>query len=95
MAKIKYEARTSKRRSVLHGARIAGVDGSVLESCRILDISGTGARLEVTSPVNLPDQFLLLLSRDGRLRRECAAVWRSENAIGVEFVGLLPKPRGT
>lgn len=93
MAKIQYEARTSKRRPVLHGARIASVDGSVLESCRILDISGGGARIEVTNPVALPDQFLLLLSRDGSLRRECEAVWRSENAIGVEFVGLQPKPR--
>ncbi|MGB7036733.1 MAG: PilZ domain-containing protein [Xanthobacteraceae bacterium] len=86
MARTKSESRNSKRHLVLHGARIADIDGSALESCRILDVSGSGARLQVTDPGHLPDQFLLLLSRDGALRRQCAVVWRSERTIGVEFV---------
>jgi hypothetical protein len=91
MAKIRYEARSSKRRMVLHGARLAGIDGSVLEGCRLVDISAGGARLEVDNPAGLPDQFVLLLSRDGALHRQCAVVWRSENSVGVEFVRQLPK----
>ncbi|MGC1776736.1 MAG: PilZ domain-containing protein [Xanthobacteraceae bacterium] len=86
MAKVQYESRNSKRRYVLHGARIAGIDGSALESCQILDVSAGGARLQVKNPDELPDQFLLLLSRDGTLRRQCAVVWRLGSAIGVEFV---------
>ena len=94
MEKFQYEARSSKRRSVLQGARIAGVDGSFLENCRILDVSAGGARLQVSNPSGLPDHFFLLLSRDGTLRRQCAVVWRSETNVGVEFVQALPKPRG-
>ncbi|MFZ0608715.1 MAG: PilZ domain-containing protein [Xanthobacteraceae bacterium] len=86
MANSKNESRSSKRRLVLHGARIAGIDGSAPESCRILDVSASGARLQVTDPGHLPDLFLLLLSRDGALRRQCAVVWRSGRTIGVEFV---------
>lgn len=79
------ENRVSKRRLINHGARIAGLDGSELQSCRIIDISGTGARLGVLQPEELPDQFLLLLSHDGKLRRLCAVVWRRDKAIGVQF----------
>jgi PilZ domain len=79
------ENRTSKRRLINHGARIAALDGSELQSCRILDISGTGARLGVLQPEELPDQFLLLLSHDGKLFRLCSVVWRRSKAIGVQF----------
>jgi PilZ domain-containing protein len=80
------ENRTSKRRLINHGARIAALDGSELQSCHILDISGTGARLKVSLPEDLPDQFLLLLSHDGKLRRICSVVWRRDKAVGVQFI---------
>lgn len=86
MTKIQYESRKSKRRLVLHGAQVAGLDGSFLESCRIFDVSEGGARLKVADPTNLPDRFLLLLSRDGVLRRQCAVIWRAEDTLGVEFI---------
>jgi len=80
------ENRVSKRRLINHGARIAALDGSELQSCRIIDLSGTGARLGVLQPEALPDQFLLLLSHDGKLQRICSVVWRREKAIGVQFI---------
>jgi hypothetical protein len=80
------EFRNNKRRFILRGARIVLADGSMLEDCRIVDISGTGARLEVNDLDAVPDQFVLLLSYDGNLRRRCSVVWRSETTIGVEFV---------
>jgi hypothetical protein len=61
-------------------------DGSELQSCQIIDISGTGARLKVSLPEALPDQFLLLLSHDGKLYRHCSVVWRRNKAIGVQFI---------
>jgi hypothetical protein len=80
------ENRASRRRLIYHGARIAGLDGSELQSCRIIDVSGTGARLEGLHPEALPDQFRLLLSHDGRLYRLCSVVWRRDKEIGVQFI---------
>ena len=80
------ENRVSKRRLINHGARIAALDGIELQSCRIIDISGAGARLGVLRPEALPDQFLLLLSHDGKLYRLCSVVWRRDKAIGVQFI---------
>ena len=87
---MRPEHRNSRRCHVLHGARIAFADGSTVQGCRMLDISGTGARLEVKKAEALPDQFILLLSRDGRLQRQCSVVWRSATTLGVEFVPDCP-----
>jgi len=82
--------RRSKRHHVYHGARLIQSDGTALGPCRMIDISRTGARLESAKAQTLPDDFILLLSHDGRLRRQCLVVWRSETAVGVEFVPLQP-----
>lgn len=87
---MRPEHRGSRRCHVLHGARIALADGSAVQSCRMLDISGTGACLQVKEADAVPDQFVLLLSRDGRLQRQCSVVWRSEKTVGVEFVPDCP-----
>ncbi|MFZ3361168.1 MAG: PilZ domain-containing protein [Xanthobacteraceae bacterium] len=84
------EARNTKRRFISTGARIVLADGADLANCRIIDISGTGARLEVTNLDAVPEQFFLVLSYDGRSRRQCSVVWRSEKTIGVEFVPDCP-----
>lgn len=83
---MRPEYRKDRRRFVFHGARIVLADGSVLEGCRIVDISSTGARLEVKNLEPVPDQFVLLLSYDGHLRRQCTVVWRAETTIGIEFI---------
>jgi hypothetical protein len=81
------EHRKSVRRAVSQGARIALVDGSILGTCQVCDVSVTGARLEFQPPLfRVPDHFLLLLSYDGRLRRQCAVVWRKRDSVGVEFI---------
>ena len=84
------EMRSNKRHKVLQGARIVRTDGSVIEACRMIDISGTGAKIEVKGSEPLPDYFVLLLSYDGRLRRQCSVVWRSDTVVGVEFIPELP-----
>jgi len=87
---MRPEYRKSPRRSVRNGARMAGPDGSALGKCLILDLSGTGARLETNAPKALPAEFILLLSHDGRLHRKCSVAWRSETAIGVRFLPGRP-----
>jgi hypothetical protein len=83
---MRPEYRKSTRRFVRHGARIVGADGSALGPCVMIDISGTGARLKTDASEVLPDEFILLLSHDGRLHRRCAVAWRTETAVGVRFL---------
>jgi hypothetical protein len=56
----------------------------------MLDLSAFGARLELATAATLPDKFTLLLSNDGRLRRQCSVIWRLENAVGIEFDPAFP-----
>ena len=53
-------------------------------NCWLADISQTGARLAVASSANLPDEFTLALSAE--MRRRCRVVWRTGQALGVQFV---------
>jgi hypothetical protein len=71
---------------VRQGARMIGADGAVLGACLMIDISQTGARLTVESSDALPDQFILVLSHNGQLRRRCSVAWRSGSTIGVHFL---------
>ena len=50
--------------------------------CLIRNKCGTGAPLEVVSPVGIPAQFTLLIAAE---RIRCTAIWRTE------FVPLCPK----
>jgi hypothetical protein len=90
---IRYNARKSARHYVRQGARLIGADGAILGVCVMHDISATGACLGSKTPAALPDNFILLLSHDGRLRRQCAVVWRKENSLGVEFIPDAPNKR--
>jgi hypothetical protein len=84
------DQRKSRRHLVAHGARVVWDGGSSPQDCRMLDISAHGARLELETAATLPDKFMLLLSHDGGLRRQCSVIWRSENAVGIEFNSPFP-----
>ena len=84
------DRRKNRRRHVVHGARIVCDDGSGLQNCRMLDFSAFGAQLELEKALTLPAKFVLLLSNDGRLRRQCLVVWRTQNTVGVEFDQPFP-----
>jgi hypothetical protein len=88
------ERRRGLRRSVRQPAIIINDDGLIVGKCVMVDVSATGAKLlsKLTSAVS--HEFLLILSRDGVLRRQCQVVWRSESAIGVRFA-LEQRPGGS
>jgi hypothetical protein len=52
--------------------------------CTVRNISSSGARLDVASPVGLPESLTLVIEADHFMRR-CHAVWSSERQIGVAF----------
>jgi hypothetical protein len=79
------EARKGIRRKIRQGARLARIDGSVLGSCTLLDVSATGARLKLESSDALPEQVVLLLSYDTKLRRLCSVAWQEDSIAGLQF----------
>jgi hypothetical protein len=50
--------------------------------CTIRSLSFSGASLELTSPIDLPDQFTLV---EEDKQHRCAVVWRKERRVGVAF----------
>ena len=79
------EARKSIRRIVRQPGAILN-DGVLLSKCTVLDVSASGAMIKIQTPNEVPDNFTLLMSRDGKVRRQCRVVRRSETGIGVQFV---------
>jgi hypothetical protein len=51
----------------------------------IEDLSDRGARLKIDPAIELPPEFLLLLSR--HVSRRCQLVWRRDGEAGVKFRG--------
>ena len=52
----------------------------------ISDMSSTGAKLTIGDDAAIPDEFHLLLSRDGNARRCCRVIWRKGRHAGVKFL---------
>jgi hypothetical protein len=78
------ERRSHKRRRTFKGGKMIFNKGLSVRDCIIRDLSDEGARLELTTPVGIPDQFEIIIAPD-RVRRFCKTVWRSSNQIGVLF----------
>jgi hypothetical protein len=76
------EHRITSRHRVLKAGTIEFGGGAI--DCTVRNLSGTGAALNVTTPVGIPDHFTLVLSADGS-HQACRVVWRKEKRIGVAF----------
>ena len=81
------ETRRNKRKQFSYaGALDVGV-GNELLPCEIADISEGGARIVVfTDPGELPDLIALILSPNGKVRRNCRIAWRSSTEVGLQFI---------
>jgi hypothetical protein len=76
------ETRTAPRFRVIKPARIEY--GSEKVTCKVRDLSLTGASLEVTDPAGIPANFTLVVPEDG-LKVFCRIVRRTDFRIGVAF----------
>jgi hypothetical protein len=81
------DRRANPRQRRLHGAKIVFNNGSSSIDCVVRDISSTGARLDVVSPIGIPEWFDLRMDRDGA-RYSSQVAWRSGKQIGVMFLDL-------
>jgi hypothetical protein len=79
-------AMSEKRKSPRHRVLKAGTIsfGGAGISCTIRNLSDDGAALDVTSPIGIPPEFVLVIEADNATR-QCRVVWRKERRIGVIF----------
>jgi PilZ domain len=74
-------------------ANLMGVDGTWSRICRLMDVSSTGARLEIegTTEVLRAKEFFLVLSSTGLAFRRCEMVWIDGTTVGIRFLLNNPK----
>ena len=89
--------RRSERVRMEHSrpVNLMGVDGTWRRSCVLLDVSATGARLEVEGTLEVlgVQEFFLLLSSTGLAYRRCELSWVNGDQIGVNFLRPADKKK--
>ena len=77
--------RRDGRRAIRIGARIqfAGAEHPI--GCEVVDISESGARVNVAAPTKLPAFFSLIVDGKGQISRLCRVAWRAGTNYGVAF----------
>lgn len=80
------DQRTDQRRRVMKGTKIAYSDFVFVVDCAVRDLSQSGARISVSSAVQIPDEFMLVFVQD-RAMRKARVRWRRASELGVEFEG--------
>ena len=79
------ERRTNFRVEWNSAATLYDRHGRRARPCIVGNFSNGGAKISGVMPETLPDEFLLRLTPHSRARK-VRVVWRSEDAVGVEFL---------
>lgn len=92
-----WNNRTSDRVAFSRGltAHMVAVDGTWHRPCTLLDISETGARLQLEQSIeglNLKE-FFLQLSSTGLVFRRCGLIRVNGEEIGVKFTAEVSRPK--
>jgi hypothetical protein len=94
---MKGECRKALRVRFDHSqsVNLMSVDGTWRRSCRLLDVSQSGAKLEVDGSPDVlrAREFFLLLSSTGLAFRRCELVWVDGSQVGVKFTSTDKKAR--
>lgn len=78
-----------------HEVNLVGVDGTWRRKCALLDVSGTGAKLDVEGTLDVlrAGEFFLLLSSTGLAFRRCELIRVDGTMVGIRFVVEKRKQR--
>jgi hypothetical protein len=87
-AKRGADKRRARRHPLRYAAWIDSGDNTPSRRCLVADVSESGARIELDTPAELPKQFWLLLSRDGKVHRRCEVIWQTGEHVGARY--LMP-----
>lgn len=91
------ETRRTPRKTLKTLGDIVVAPGAEPLECNVLDLSSTGARLSLTSPVKrkafepevvIPAEFCLQVARDN-IAVDCRVVRRNGKEVGVEFTSAF------
>jgi hypothetical protein len=86
LPEVSSDKRRSPRKKINTLGFLYTAEGWPLGECRIKDISTGGARLVCSLSDEVPPEFLLAFSRDGKVRRRCEVRWRKDKECGVRFL---------
>jgi len=64
-------------------------NGRATIPCSLLEISESQAVIELSTPTEVPDQFVLLLTKNGHVARKCKIVQRSNLKIIARILALI------
>ena len=81
------QRRNALRQRTLKRGRVF-VKGVQTMECLIRNMSLTGARIDVTNPAALPDEFTLFIGDEG-MHRECEVMSRTDSSAGLRFTRPL------
>ncbi|MGD9783944.1 MAG: PilZ domain-containing protein [Hyphomicrobiaceae bacterium] len=92
------EGRRAPRKNHVLPAYITGTGMSNTIPARVIDMSATGAKVELTPMgratgvpmTEMPEKYILVLKHD-KMEVDCETVWRRDWMIGVRFLGF-PRP---
>jgi len=79
--------RATKRQPITVEGMIYDHHGKSIAPCTLRNVSAGGAQIELEQEIDLPRTFMLSLSRDGHVRRNCIKVWQFATVAGVKFDG--------
>ncbi len=77
--------RRAKRQPITVDGMIYDRAGQPIARCTMRNVSASGAQIELSQEMDLPINFMLSLSRDGHVRRNCIKVWQFATVVGVRF----------
>ena len=80
--RVHMDKRANLRNRVLKAGTIE-YDGTAI-NCVVRNMSISGAALDVSSPLGVPEHFTLAFRAEG-VQIPCQVVWRKERRIGVKF----------
>ena len=80
-----HERRKSFRVDWNASALVYDCNGEWGHPCLIKDLSTGGAKITGVIVENIPNEFMLRISR-ARGSRKCRVLWRDADRIGVEFI---------
>jgi hypothetical protein len=87
---MKFDNRKNMRVRMDHRqpVNLMGSDGTWRRACVLLDISDTGAKVEVEGTLDVlqAKEFFLVLSSTGLAYRRCELVWIDGTTAGVHFI---------
>jgi hypothetical protein len=76
------EKRIATRHRVLKRGVLTFGGGGI--DCTVRSLSATGARVDVESPVGVPEEVTLVIETE-KFARRCRPVWKKEKQIGLAF----------